>query len=354
MDATNANRVKRVVLLVGDNERRRNFFKQAIIEEKLEFDCYNWNEFDKFISDYKNYKNDYALKIDTPTWNVCTIDNLDEIIEGYIKKLKEIEQLNYNYKDNCMYLLNNTKSIINLLNKRKCKKILSENNIAVTKMYNEKFDNSKNLIDFLTKKKEARVFIKPEKASGAAGIVAMKLNFSRKKIAIYTSARLYDGNLYNTKKINRYEDEQAIAILDKILKLDCIVERWYVKDKYNNYCYDLRVIVQDRKIDYIQPRLSKGSITNLHLNNCSTDISNLNLSDEVMKDITSLCQRAYDLFDGLNSVGIDILIEKNTHKPYIIEMNAQGDLMHNDVKNENTIYKNQAKIIKKLIKNNDF
>jgi len=56
-------------------------------------------------------------------------------------------------------------------------------------------------------------------------------------------------------------------LLNRILSLCCIVERWYAKEEYQGYSYDLRAVVQEGDIDFLLARLSKGPITNLHLNN---------------------------------------------------------------------------------------
>ena len=49
------------------------------------------------------------------------------------------------------------------------------------------------------------------------------------------------------------------------------------------------------------------------------------------------------------SVGLDVLLEKDSEKPYIIEMNAQGDLMHKDVYGDNIIYKRQIELINNIM-----
>ena len=46
---------------------------------------------------------------------------------------------------------------------------------------------------------------------------------------------------------------------------------------------------------------------------------------------------------------MDVLLEKGSLEPRIIEMNAQGDLLHRDVYNENRIYKRQIAIMKEML-----
>ena len=55
---------------------------------------------------------------------------------------------------------------------------------------------------------------------------------------------------------------------------------------------------------------------------------------------------AADCFPGLRCAGIDILLERGSLKPRIIEMNAQGDLIYQDIYHENIIYRRQAERMK--------
>ncbi len=124
------------------------------------------------------------------------------------------------------------------------------------------------------------------------------------------------------------------------------MERWYPKAAHNGYTYDLRVVLQEQRIDYILARLSKGPITNLHLNNHPLSMEELNLPARTVESVEELCRMAADCFPGLRCAGIDILLEKGSLKPRIIEMNAQGDLIYQDIYHENIIYRRQAERMK--------
>ena len=60
-----------------------------------------------------------------------------------------------------------------------------------------------------------------------------------------------------------------------------------------------------------------------------------------------------DCFPGLRSAGIDILLEKGSLRPRIIEMNAQGDLIYQDIYNHNVIYGHQAEMMKRWLQEPD-
>ena len=49
-----------------------------------------------------------------------------------------------------------------------------------------------------------------------------------------------------------------------------------------------------------------------------------------------------DCFPGLSGAGIDLLPERGRLSLRVIEMNAQGDLMYQDIFHENRIYRHQA------------
>ncbi len=51
-------------------------------------------------------------------------------------------------------------------------------------------------------------------------------------------------------------------------------------------------------------------------------------------------------YPGLASAGIDILLEKGSLKPRIIEMNGQGDLIYQDIFAGNVVYRHQAELMK--------
>ena len=51
---------------------------------------------------------------------------------------------------------------------------------------------------------------------------------------------------------------------------------------------------------------------------------------------------------GLHSAGVDLLLEKRSHTPFIVEVNGQGDHIYQDMFARNSIYTNQLKEIIKL------
>ena len=119
-----------------------------------------------------------------------------------------------------------------------------------------------------------------------------------------------------------------------------IVEEWIEKSRFENKPYDIRVLVNYRKVDFKLARRSDGPITNLHLNNSGLDFQDLGLDFEVERKIEELAKKAVGSFEGLNCGGVDILLSRSK-KLYVIEVNGQGVLLYRDIYGDNYIYKRQ-------------
>ena len=148
---------------------------------------------------------------------------------------------------------------------------------------------------------------------------------------------------------------EICALLDQLLSLGCVVERWHPKADYHGKSYDLRVVFQFRHIAAIVARQSNGPITNLHLNNQALDVKELDLNESVMEQIALVCKRSYEVCTAYQSeatafgvssmTGIDLLLEKGTMRPRVIEINGQGDLIYQDIYRENRIYQEQVRFL---------
>lgn len=357
------------ILLIGtDGGKRRFYFEQAAAEAGLPVVFLDWKDVPDMGHDEgfcpekpeepgrKRFEEKlrmllqiedlqrFAVKIDAPAWGSSRLCDLGSLTGRYEEQLRWLSGLPAGG------FLNRPPEIAQVLDKRGCKARLAQSGVPVTHMYEEHFSCGEELFDFLREHRITQVFVKPVKGSGAAGVTALRFSPGNGRIALYTCAALKEGALYNTKRMYRLEGRKAEVFLDSLLKLDCVVERWYGKASFEGYCYDLRVIVQAGRIDYILPRLSKGPITNLHLNNHAMAFADLHLETETVERIEAVCLKASACYPGLQSIGMDVLLEKGNLEPRIIEMNAQGDLLHRDVYSENRIYKRQIAIMKELLR----
>lgn len=290
------------------------------------------------------------LKIDPPVWKSSSILELPELMEGYKGELMALAALD---GKNPITFFNHPSAITALLDKRSCKEVLVREGISVTESLGgdnkeSNICNLEMLLEQMRQEKLCQIFIKPVNGSGALGVSAFRMQKRTGKMQLYTCAALTESKtLVNTKQLMCLSDRAQIEnVLDILLKMDTLIERWHPKPIYQGYSYDLRAVVQDGRIDMLLARLSKGPITNLQLNNRPLAIEELGLPKRVLEEISYLCQRAMGCFSGLRSAGIDLLLDRGSLTPRVIEMNAQGDLIYQDIYQENKIYRHQAEIIK--------
>ena len=190
-------------------------------------------------------------------------------------------------------------------------------------------------------------FLKPRYGSGAGGVMAIRYQPNRNKWVVYTTLQQVDGVIHNTKRIHRLSTEkEMIPLAEAVMQTEAILEEWIPKEQLQGENYDLRVVCRESEIDYIVVRCSKGSITNLHLNNKAHWWNELSLPEVVRQQIYFQCQEAVQSLD-LQYAGVDVLIERGTDIPYIIEVNGQGDHVYQDMFAHNSIYIQQIKNIKK-------
>lgn len=316
------------------------------------------------------------LKIDPPLWESCCLDELNILARDYEKKLQWLAELG---KKRQITFLNKPEDILALLDKRACKRRLAEAGIPVTEELDgigravfpvaETLDSvgqavlpvaetldgvgrADLLLDSMERRRIFQVFIKPVCGSGAAGAAAFRWQPRSGRMILYTCAmeNPETGRLVNTKRLRRFTDrKQVLSMIGRLLELGCIVERWYAKAEHNGFSYDLRAVVQDGRMDFILARLSSGPITNLHLNNHPLKGNELGLPCHVMEDVEQLCIRAAGCYPELRSVGIDVLLEKGSLRPRIIELNGQGDLIYQDIYGQNRIYLHQAEMMKEWL-----
>ncbi len=241
--------------------------------------------------------------------------------------------------------LNTPDALLRALDKKETKEVLMDKGLKVTPMLPspQSFDELRQLLADCGR----GCFLKPRYGSGAGGIMAIRYQPNRNKWVVYTTLRQVDGVIHNTKRINRLSvEKEIIPLAEAVIQTGAILEEWIPKAQLQGENYDLRVVCRESEIDYIVVRCSKGSITNLHLNNKAHWWNELSLSEEVRQQIYFQCQEAVQSLD-LQYAGVDVLIERGTDIPYIIEVNGQGDHVYQDMFAHNSIYTQQIKNIKK-------
>lgn len=263
------------------------------------------------------------------------------------KKYKEtLQQLDEWKLPDDVHFLNTPQALLRALDKKETKQVLSLHGLNVTPLL-----SSPSSFDELTQTLSGSGrggFLKPRYGSGAGGIMAIRYQPRRQKWVAYTTLQQIDGIIHNTKRIHRLTmEKEIIPLAEAVIHSGAILEEWIPKEQWQGENYDLRIVCRDAEIDYVVVRCSKGSITNLHLNNRARLWSDLCLPDEVRQQVFSLCEKAVHIL-GLHYAGVDVLLEKGTGTPYIIEVNGQGDHIYQDMYAHNSIYTEQIRtIIKK-------
>lgn len=333
-----------MIVLIGDKtSKRTEYFLKAADRQGIFVKTVSWTEV--FAGFNYSILEGAAVKIDPPSYKITDLGIMHKELLNYQDILNRMALCNCSF-------LNTPGAILTVLDKKKAKKELIKHSVPSTEMVSENVSSAMQLIDTMKDKKQYSVFVKPVNYSGAAGVMALRLNPHSKSLKLYTSCRLENGRLYNTKKLYAINSStEIINIIDVLAgkglpyKPGVIAEKWYPKDSFNGKSYDLRVVFQAGNIAYIVARQSEGPVTNLHLNNQALDFKELNLAEDIITKIEEICQKAVSVFKGLNVAGIDIMLDKGSRKPRIIEINGQGDLIYQDIYQTNSIYTGQLKLL---------
>ena len=342
----------RQILLLGNPVTKRTVYLEAGAREAgVALRLLDWKTWQK---DRRQIAGDGAaagifLKIDPPLWDSCRLDELDILVCGYEEELEVLASLEGEQK---LTFLNHPEAIICLLDKRVCKRCLQSRGIPVTETLLESVSHPEQLLEAMEREQMSQVFLKPVRGSGAAGAAAFRYQRKTGQMVLYTCS-MEDpdtGRLVNTKRLRRFTDrKQILSLIRRLTALDCMAERWYPKAEHKGYSYDLRAVVQDGQVDFLLSRLSRGPLTNLHLNNHPLAARELGLPSRIWEETEELCRTAAGCFRGLRSTGMDILLEKGSLRPRVIEMNGQGDLIYQDIYDKNKIYRHQAEMMKEWL-----
>lgn len=329
-----------MITLIGtEHSKRTDYFIKAAQTYDTKVHLLEWAEvFDNFAYVETLIEN-MPVKIDPPSYQTIKLQDMKGQIENYIKFLHKLTRTNAHF-------LNTPDAIRLVLDKRKTKRILQQKGISVTEMIAENIASVTEFFDKIKEKRAYSVFIKPCEYSGAAGVTAFRIHPATGQMKIYTSCKMTEHGLCNTKGLYCMEDgKEIIDILKQLIGLDVIVERWYAKDTIEQKSYDLRVVFQFGKVAHIVVRRSNGPITNLHLNNQAAELELLGLDAKKLDEIEALCAQACHEITGLQVAGVDVMLEKGSKKPRIIEINGQGDLIYQDIFSENRIYRQQIEYL---------
>lgn len=324
----------KVILIGEENSKRTNYFRQAAKQQGVPFAFFPWNQWK--TGDLEGG----IVKIDPLSYDTCHLLDLNRMITEYREQLKRLAEVAPEVR-----FLNHPAGILKALNKAVSKKLLQERGLPVTELLGENPRDFSEVRQIMDEHRAWSVFVKPVYGSGAAGVFALSVQPATGRVAAYTSACESAGELVQQKKIRKITDPEEVArILDRMLQLDSVVERWHPKAVSGGEPFDFRVLWQFGRVEYLVARKSVMPITNLHLNNHAAMPEEIFTSEFpwnrewVLAEIEDLCTRAMESFPELSMAGLDIMLDKRTGKPRMIEINGQGDLLYADIYGENRIY----------------
>ena len=373
--------MRRAVLLGAADSKRTQYLKRAAQQTGLSMTFLSWENWQETMG--RLAQNPLLIKIDPPVWDSCILCELDSLSTDFKSQLNLLAQMADSHD---IRFFNHPSAVLSLLDKVQCKETLRQAGLPVTEILARTpagnlrtetalhgmaasgmaeepapplchtssrrmmVENAQQLLEIMRLHGIHQVFVKPVNGSGAAGVSAFRHQTHTGRMALYTCAVSHPSyGLVNTKRLRYFSrTDEILSLLDQLLQTECVIERWHPKADYQGYSYDLRAVVQDGRVDYLLARLSKGPITNLHLNNRPLDIGLLGLASPVLESVAEISVKAARQYPGLVSAGIDILLERGSLLPRIIEMNGQGDLIYQDIYHENTIYRHQAELIKRM------
>lgn len=320
------------IILVGEEESKRvSFMRRAAKEEGVELLLLPWQKVNVDTLEGA------VVKLEPPSFLTEDLRVGLEQIHQYQKELLKLQKVN------CRWV-NEPKGLLLALDKYACKKKLQEAKVSVSQMFDTCPSCVEQLFALMEERKQNQVFIKPKIASGAAGVTAYRRTLDGRRQQLFTSSVFVDGALVNTKRMHRLSKAEEIReFLNALLSLDCVVEYWLPKAMVQGRSFDIRVVWQFGKIKFIIGRTAKGPITNLHLNNGAISWEGLEMTWEEWAAVEELCEKAMEELPGLSVAGLDVALNSRSRKPFLIEVNGQGDLIYQDIYDENAIYREQVK-----------
>lgn len=184
----------------------------------------------------------------------------------------------------------------------------------------------------MTAAEAGRVFVKLAHGSSAAGVVAYRTN-GRRHQAFTTVEMVERGEkriLYNTRAIRELRDEREIgAVVDELCRHRVVVEAWVPKAGLGGKVFDVRIVVIAGRARHTVVRLSAKPMTNLHLLN---DRSGSEAVRELVGEARwsegiRMAEAAAGCFPGALYAGVDLMFSAGSLRPYVLEINAFGDLL---------------------------
>lgn len=339
------------IIIAPKASRRATFWIQLLEQHNLS--CLHFSYLDIITDDFNLYENiQYIVRLESagedfetnqsiinfgnnlfkqplPKENFGELSNFKDWYKGWVKIMCKIKYLENIFQ---LKFINEPLDIIEVFNKKTTQKLLLKNKVPCPETLES--SSYETLISEMNTKKITQVFIKPISGSSASGVMAFRyLNEQKQKS--YTTVKQKNFKYYNSLKVQSYTSKKEIkAVFNEIAKSTLQIERWIPKWQFDKMSVDFRVVVINKKVEFIVPRGSRFPITNLHLGNDKLKLETLNLPVEIIVKIKEVALQAMRCFPGLHYAGVDVLLSEKGCV-YILEINPFGDLLLNIVNQKN-------------------
>lgn len=228
--------------------------------------------------------------------------------------------------------MNNPAEVALMFDKPACQRRLREVDVPVPQSLGGvgSFDE---LRETMRARRCARVFVKLAHGSSASGVVAYQTDGSRHSATTTVEVVRRDGRtlLYNSRRVRTHRGEQEIAaLIDELCRHRVYVERWFPKAGIEGRTFDLRVLVIDGRARHTVVRLSRHTLTNLHLLNerGSVEALKARMGESAWADALGTCERVMGhAFARSLYAGVDLAVAPDFRGHAVLEVNAFGDLL---------------------------
>jgi glutathione synthase/RimK-type ligase-like ATP-grasp enzyme len=231
------------------------------------------------------------------------------------------------------HLMNSPAEIALMFDKPACRQRLCESGVPVPQSLGT-VSSFEELRMAMRTQGCARVFVKLAHGSSASGVVAYQTDNGVRHRALTTVEMVRrDGEtiLYNSRRLRAYDDEREIAaLIDELCRHRVYAEHWFPKAGIKNRTFDLRVVVIAGTARHTVVRLSRHTLTNLHLLNGRSSPEAVVSRMDQTEWLNSLhtCERVMKVvLPRTLYAGIDLAIAPNFRGHSVLEVNAFGDLL---------------------------
>lgn len=168
-------------------------------------------------------------------------------------------------------------------------------------------------------------YIKLNTGSSATGIVVV-YGDSEGAVRGITSLADIDGRFFNTRRLRRLNCDELLCPVAYIVSQGAIVQRGIPMAQIDGQNFDVRVVCVHAKPVATIFRLSPHPMTNLHLGGRRGDWQHCRATIPTRQWLDGLdaASDAAACFDA-TIAGVDLLFERGSYRPVILEVNAFGD-----------------------------